>query len=815
MAVTLFASALAFAVIVVLALVFSPTGLRLAYDLGRPYIPGELVVDALEGTLAGPLRVGDLRYRNETLALHLADVRLNWSLVQGSVVIALEADKVEVTTIPQSPQTPPPKIALGTLSLPFPVRVAHLELKTLRINDSDLALAIEGSAAMAASRVTLDSLIVSGGGHRIQATGWLETMGDYPVELQVREVIALPEQQTLDGDTRIGGSLAQLRLAQRFSGAVHGVIEGEITDVLGAPGWRAQGTLEPTSPATFDPGLDPTLAALRLSGKFSGEGDINTQSVTTAYRIGGLRWPDTQGDDGLLGDVEGVLDVQYAGRELTVKRLQISQQDTRTEINAAGTFDFDSRLLTLNMGWAGEKIPRGAGAPPLTLASSGQLSVGGSLDNYRFEGHTTLTMPGHPQARISTSGSGDLEGIALTAASLDADTSRIAASGHLTWAPELSGSGDIELDDINPGLLWPAWPGQLTGRASLHGGVTTDGLVGALSLHRLSGKLRGFPVSARGELSGNSTEITIHDALLTSANSRVAVSGAVKNDWNLKFSIDSGNLAELLPDAGGGLAGEGQLTGPRQHPVMAANLKGDKLRYRDYRTDSLRLVANLDTGPGGNLDLTAEAIELRTTGQLWHRVEAHIDGEMERHRISLRAAQNGLAVEAAAAGSLDQSYLWHGSLSQALLTSAQLGTWRLRTPTAVIAGPTRAAIQNLCFEQTTTKQVSSLCTQFALKEGDWRGEVVLSALPFALFDALWPQRLSMSGDLSARFAAQGSARAPVSGSGKIETTGGTITLGTQSTTIKYAPSSATFGLDPRGLEADIDWHFVDTGVVQG
>jgi len=815
MAVTLFASALAFAMVAALVLVFNPAGLRLAYDLGHPYVPGDLVVDGLGGTLAGPLWVGDLRYRSESLALHLADVRLNWRLVRGSVVIALEAGTVEVTTIHQSPKTPPLKIALGTLSLPFPVRVTHLELKSLRINDSDPALAIEGSVAMAASRTTLDSLIVSGGGHRIQATGWLETTGDYPVELQVREVIALPDDKTLNGDTRISGSLAQLRLAQRFSGTVHGVVEGEITDLLGAPRWRANGTLEPVSPAVFDPGLDPMLAALLLSGTFSGEGDIDTQSVTAAFHLGGLRWPDTDGDSGLLGDVEGILDIQFTDRELTVSRLQITQPDTRIEINAAGTFGVDSRLLTLNAAWTGEKMPRGAGAAPLTLASSGQLSVDGSLDNYRFEGHTALTLPDRPRVRIRTSGSGNLKGIALATASLDAASSQMAVRGRLTWAPELSGSVDIELDDIDPGLLWPAWPGQLTGKASLHGSVTADGLVGGLSLHRLSGTLRGFPVSAQVGLSRDATQITIHDGLLTSAHSRVAVSGAVARDWNLKFSINSGHLAELLPDAGGGLISEGQLTGPRQHPVASAHFEGKKLRYREYRMEHLRLVANLDTGRGGNLDLTAEASELHAIGGPWRRVEVHIDGEMERHRITLQAAQDGLAVEATAAGSLDQRYLWRGDLSQALLRSARLGTWRLRAPTALMAGPTRADIQQLCFEQTRTKPVSSVCTQFALNGSDWRGEVIVSSLPFTVFDAIWPQRLSMSGDLSARFAAQRSAQSPVQGSGKIETTGGAITWGTPSTTIKYAPSSATFNLDPRGLEADIDWHFVDAGVIQG
>lgn len=85
----------------------------------------------------------------------------------------------------------------------------------------------------------------------------------------------------------------------------------------------------------------------------------------------------------------------------------------------------------------------------------------------------------------------------------------------------------------------------------------------------------------------------------------------------------------------------------------------------------------------------------------------------------------------------------------------------------------------------------------------------------ALFEPFWSDKLSVSGTLSGHAAVKGSTKGLTSGNGSLVTTAGTISLGAEATTVNYAPGSVKFVLNEHGLDAAIDWRFVNAGTIQG
>lgn len=817
------AAVLALALVGALTLAFTPVGLRVTDHLVRRVLPGALT-GAITGTLAGPLYIRELSYRNDALTVHVASAEFAWQVTGKGLELTLTADGVAITTAgqPAQPPTPAPSLTLPTIALPLPVHRAHFRVGDLRINGSEPALSVAGTLAMTASRLQIADLTVAAGEQRVQARGWLETRGDYPLDLQLEQSLvyapAAGDAQTVTGTSRITGSLAHLRIAQELAGALRAQLDGEVFDALGELRWQAQAVLAPTALAPLAPALAPLVA----SAKLSGSGTLDSLSAAASYRLSGLSLRDDAGNETELGAIDGRLDATLAAGLVTLNGLDINHADTGTRVDASGSFDLVSRALALTARWRGERIPRGA-ADPLPLATEGEVSGRGSLDDYAFDGHGKLAVAGYPEATISITGTGTPEGVAIGAARFITKNSRADAQGTLAWAPDLRGDLALELTDIDPGLLLPEWPGRLSGQAHLSGSLADGRRSATLALPRLSGTLRGFAVAAEGTANIADGDVEIDNFSLHSGQSKVVVSGQIKDDWDLQLAVHSPDLAELVPAAGGRLSGDVRVSGAREHPRASVGLDAAALCYADYRLDSLKLAAKLDTAAAGQVDVQATALGLRIAAadgaarteamRDVQRLEIGIAGTRAHHQVTARAQTGDSRIALGARGGLDPDYRWTGKLDDLTLSQPAVGEWRLRAPVPVVAGAAQVELGALCL--TATSGTGSLCAQGAWRAGDWRGRVDISALPFSLFAPLGPENLALTGTLSGHAEAAGSGTGLTSGKGELTTSAGEVDLGKGAEPIRFGPGAVNFALDGAGLNAALDLRLGAVGGLRG
>lgn len=806
-----------------LTLAFTPVGLRVTDHLVRRVLPGALT-GTITGTLAGRVHIRELSYRDDALTVHVASAEVAWQVTGKGLELTLTADGVAITTAKQPAQapTPTPTLTLPTIALPLPLHRAHFRVGDLRINGSEPALSVAGTLAMTASRLQIADLSVAAGEQRVQARGWLETRGDYPLDLQLEQSLvyapAAGDPQTVTGASHISGDLAHLRIVQELAGALRAQLDGEVLDALGELRWQAQMALAPTALAPLAPALGPLVA----SAKLTGSGTLDSLSAAASYRLSGLSLRDDAGNETELGAIDGRLDATLAVRLVTLNALDINHADTGTRVTASGSFDLDSRALALTARWRGERIPRGA-ADPLPLATEGEVSGRGSLDDYAFDGHGKLAVAGYPEATISIRGTGTQQGVAIGAARFSTKDSRADAQGTLAWAPDLRGDLAVELTDIDPGLLLPEWPGRLSGQAHLSGTLADGRRSATLALPRLSGTLRGFAVAAEGTASIADDQVEIGKFTVHSGQSKVVASGQIKDDWDLRLAVHSPDLAELLPAAGGRLSGDVRVSGAREHPRASVDLDAGALHYANYRLASLKLAADLDTAAAGRVDVKATALGLHVaaadgaarseaTREL-QRLEIGIAGTRAQHRVTARAQTSDARIALGGRGGLDPDYRWTGELDELTLSQPAAGEWRLRAPAPVVAGAAQVELGALCL--TATSGTGSLCAEGAWRADNWRGTVDISALPFSLFAPLGPENLALTGTLSGHAEAAGSAAGLTSGNGELTTSAGEVDLGKGAAPIRFEPGVANFALDGAGLNAAIDLRLGAAGGLRG
>ncbi len=141
-------------------------------------------------------------------------------------------------------------------------------------------------------------------------------------------------------------------------------------------------------------------------------------------------------------------------------------------------------------------------------------------------------------------------------------TGTLDATGTVGWSPALDWDVTATLAGFDPGYFAAGWNGNVSGQLASKGKQREDGLFqGTLDIPRLNGRLRDRALDARGTfaLDGNNGS---GDLALSLGGSRVTAKGKVGDTLDIDAAFDPLNLADLLPDASGTLAGTVNLTAP-------------------------------------------------------------------------------------------------------------------------------------------------------------------------------------------------------------------------------------------------------------
>ncbi len=771
-------------------LLATESGLQFLWRQAAALAGPELTVTQVTGRLSGPLRIQELHYTTNKFSLVVEQLEITWQprgLLSGTLEFTrVNAAAVRYTQLAGTTATGSDRIELPAIVLPL-----RLRLDSLHVGSASIVTAADSEAvqlqdiALAAragdTRVALTRLSLAAPGLTLQGTASMELQGDYPLQGNLDLQWHSDTRAPLAAHTRIAGSLRRIELIQEIQPPYSVHAELSLIDVLDDLQLDGTLTLQDSALAA----IDSSWPALQLSA-----------ALTLAGPPGQLRIQGSGNSrDAQANQVDATVDVALHTARLDIRSLQLTlpEQSTRLQLQGEVDFSADKTALDLQADWQDLAWP--LYAEPVARSASGTLALKGGLDAYRISGNAMLDAPEFTPTQLRLQGRGSLDALEIETFTADLLDGSLAGSAQLAWSPALAARVELDGRNLNPGLRWPDWPGDLG--LQLQAGLEAgDAAAWRLRFDKasISGRLRGQALQLTTRGSYRPGALQIDSGVLTSGPTRVQLQGLLGESLDLAWELESPDLATLAPAAAGQLSGKGRLQGTVPAPQLTAQLHGHDLRYHADHIGKLDLEASIDSGGGKASQLELVLSDGRLAGTDLDRLKLTGSGYPQAHAFTLSATGSGYAASLALDGSWRQD-AWTYTLTQSEITPAGLAAWQLQQPVTGSVSATQVTLPQTCWSDASSR----LCLQGSVTETGREASFRLQDLPLAALAGLLPAGTQLQGLLDGNGRYQQSTGAAATAHAQLTSTEGELSVtddaGELDTLLAFAPGSMTLDLD--------------------
>ena len=686
------------------------TGVRWLLDLGNQLAPGELAYESAQGDLLGTLRLSGLRYSDAYIDIALDTVYLSWTpgqLLQKVVQInQLNIKGIVFRQLQAYPETDEDKpFTLSDIRLPAGIlvndaQVSQVELHLDAQSEPVLIDHAQLSVGWLGEALQLSRLTVQAPQGAINANGRITPIGHYPMDLALKWSLSMDSAPAIRGQGRLQGDIRQLRLKQNIDGEAQAQIDATLNHLLDDPHWSLTADIR-RFPAIGLSAADVALLRSRIEAK----GNLYQLQSRVALKLHNAA---------AAADKAGALNLtaQY-------------QRPT-------GRFKIQGQWPYLQWPLSGSAV---------VSAAQGRLDLSGTMDDYSVIMDTAVAGKELPAGKWHIRGKGDSRRLKLETLQGQVMDGQVQLDGDLGWNPHVEWNLHLSTRDLNPESLIPEWNGRLNLLASSQGALQGSSPRLKLNIHRFEGQLNGQPLHGQGVL--NITPdgyYQVNELLLGSGRSTIRVNGELTRQWNMDWSLDVPDLAELLPQGQGQIHARGRLQGSRAKPVLEGELKAQELLFQGYRLATGESLFRLDLQGEKSSELRLLLNDLFVAGQHVPLLDVRAQGPFsdQRIRIKLEHAEGKLDLTAQGAYSADKQQ-WRGALDALTLTAKEpLGQWRLTRPTALLLSPRAQKIESLCLQS----RRAEACAGLDRKDDQGRATLRLQGLALQRFKSWLPAEVS-------------------------------------------------------------------------
>ncbi len=721
-----------------LFLLYSEMGLRwsvsLLTDLLEP-----LSVEEVHGRLAGPLTLSGIEYAAPQHSLSLEQLTLDW---QPSMLLALtahikvlHAKGMRFTQQQQEtePKEPTEKFTLPQIGFPLKVIIDDARLDDIALSLPDRAEPLTVTQVALQAETSLNTLQV----HTLQlhsdwltlgVTGNLRPRQNYQTALELEWSVPQQNKRPWQGKGTLRGDINNLQLQQRLASPFIATLDMEGKDLLDALSWN--GTLEipqlESSQLPF-----PVSPVFSLGGMLTANGDLETFNATTRFT----------GRVETVGEIEGSAEATYRDQQVQLTRLLLTRQGEPAQIEASGEIDLATPLrYRMQAQWQELTWPL---KDPSIISESGRIDASGKDKSYQFNGDFLLSGAQIPPGQWRVQGNGDEKTVNVSFLEGKLLDGTVSGKASLDLVPHLRWQGRLQGEALNPGGMWPQWPGKIAFITEVRGLLDNKGMRMSISLPSLTGTLRGRTLEGHSEADIVADIVSIKKVEVQVGSARLQAKGRLSDKLAFDWQLQAADLEDLLPQARGSLTANGNLTGPLKTPKFTLQIDGHKLGFAAYHSEQIQADIALDLQQQLPTSLDLQIDQLQLPGFPLQSISLKGRGPLKDHRITLdshNARQNlsaGLTV-AYAEGGLE------GRFNRLQIDDTQLGQWKLTRAADFSITAQTMHLDELCLSQ----EEAGLCSR-----GNWVRDSHLSAglrsarFPLRLLGPYLPQRFAISGEL--------------------------------------------------------------------
>jgi translocation and assembly module TamB len=726
-------------------------GLNWAYQKAELYLPFDLHIDKLEGRLIGPLTVEGFEYQQDGLSIHAGRITIDWlpsALLTASIdVNELQVHSLDIVLPKKEDDTEAEDLAatqtivLPEIHLPWRLLLRNAELNDINISQDGQAFKVNKvkiDASTLFSKINIKHLDIHADTLNLDIKGKLHPTRDYRHELSLNWQLTLPSSEILTGKGKLTGDMKNTRIQQNLSGPLQLTLNAELADLLEQLKWTVKANIKQFDISRLGAGWP----ALNGAANLNGSGDLSTAALTG----------NMQGTYPELGKLNADFDIQrLTGNVIRINRLQLLAPENDTRINASGSWmpgeitaerdddkdggSADNSNLKLALDWKNLRWP-GQGTPWFNSAV-GSGTIEGNIHRYQLILDSDSPWPQAAPSTWHASATGDLAGMEIQSLRITALDGEADINGRINWSEELNWQAKGNIRDVNPARLLPQWPGQLNGKLSSEGSMHDGKLIIHADIDKLSGQLRGHPVSLQSGLTWRDETLEISELNYFSGKSQVQLDGQVGEKLDLNWTVNSADLEELYPLSKGQLQATGQLKGAARAPLVKVSVNGKDLAYTDYEMASIegRLAVELSHWQQIDIQLAMQGFKVYDTELRSVNIDA------DNQTLTLQAASNRITANIELEGQADTKG-WRGRIEKVDIQSQHYENWQLESPAALSFDKTTLQLNNLCLH---SSQQANACMSLKRGQDLWHSSAKINSFPLKLFERWMPQDLKLEG----------------------------------------------------------------------
>lgn len=383
-------------------------------------------------------------------------------------------------------------------------------------------------------------------------------------------------------------------------------------------------------------------------------------------------------------------------------------------------------------------------------APAGEFRLSGTPEHYLIELAGKLVTNDWPALDVSLQADGDAEQLNISLLEIGLLDGQLRADGHIEWLTSPGAVLNVSGDGINPGSHWPDWPGRLDLGTVLVVEQKDDHWEVALEGLAVQGRLRGFPLQASGSLLAGADDYHVEKLVIRSGDSLLSADGRIGSTNRLDWRLQSPNLEQLWPDAGGRVDGQGRLRGSLTAPEVTAELSGQTIRTPWLNAETIDAELDLDTSTN-RFDANINAIEVQAADQTIKRALIHSQGLLDQHSLAVEIEMPDRLFKTTGNGSLRDD-TWNLTLDQSRISDPTLGNWELAEPLEMSLNQTAIRVERHCWRQ----QSAQLCGRGSWRQADtWETELELAGLQLGEHIVLPDELPSVTGAIDSQLSARG------------------------------------------------------------
>ncbi len=729
-------------------LVVSETGLQWVGQISRTLIPGKLEWQSLNGNIINGPKIEALRYKNEQVSIRIEHFDVSWRLLtilSGQVSIEkLRASNIHINILSEhesesTGQTNDYDLSFMP-SLPFMLSVSDAQIQGLSVKNLNNNLFSADTITLKASwtdkLIHIQHATLSADQYTLNASGALGLDNDSSSNLVAQWQINLPEYPPLAGQTKLAGTLKQLKITHSQTQPGNATVNGVLSNLLETPQldlniqWDdlVLQTLNPSYPSQF------------IGGNFNIIANLSTFTMNGELRSDFVQLPENRVTISGQG--------KYTKSEISVDSLMLDIPGIASHVNGHGNWRVQDNRFTLAVNWSSLQWPL-VNAMKYE-STSGFANLHGQLDDYSIVSEAKISGENTPPGNVTLSGYGSLENLVITDLQLETLGGLAEGQGKVTWLPQISWEAEVSGNDINPGSFFTDLPGRLNVKLASTGDVVDSRIQISAQLLHLKGQLRKIPLEAQGEIIYIDDEFQIPEFWLKSDEAQVNLSGTMSETWNLQWNLKAPNMATIVPGTQGNIVGNGTLSGNNEAPLLAGHLHGntllaDKIEINQFVLD---WQATLNKKFTYRAQLETKSVKLNQV-QL-DGININSTGTSKSHQLKLDGHGKDILVNIKIDGSLDNND-WHGKLLKADWTGPQVGSWKLKNTMKIRLAQNDIEISPSCWNSRN----AYICVELTgNNKTGWDSKLSIKKLPFSMIQFLLPPSIKIEGDVAASMASK-------------------------------------------------------------